>query len=398
MPAGKAKKKRYVQPFSVEEALLIYLDGRLIKHAALDNARSMDKDIVGSMFMAIQSFINESFKKKGSLEGFTYENFRVEIEMSKHLVLAVAVAGASPPELREEMDRLLERVEGLYSGILPEWDGNMKVFKGIDLQPLFTFKERYGLDFREAEGSVDINTDLEFQGGFVLLRLRIANCRSGPLTDGVMILKYDKSVVTLVKVEPKECGLEGNKIHIGTIPPRTEKALAVHLDPMSCTESGISAVFNYIDQDGKRRVKRLNERPVDIACPLFYPVDGVNIAILRRLLKNSEHREYKSFECPKAYTLARKALESRRLKFVRELTQDKTKEAWYYGKTRSKGEEVAVQVHGTEKECTVMAASNNRKFAAGLLAELSDELKQDGACSLVAHKEHMSLLDREFGK
>jgi hypothetical protein len=382
----------------VEEALLIYLDGRLIKHAALDNARSMDKDIVGSMFMAIQSFINESFKKKGSLEGFMYENFRVEIGMSKHLVLAVAVAGASPPELRDDMDRLLEKVEGLYGGILPEWDGNMKTFKAIDLQPLFAIKERYGLEFREAEGSVDINTDLEFQGGFVLLRVRIANGRSGPLTDGTMTLKYDRSVVRLVKVEPKDCRLDGNRIHIGTIPARTEKALAVHLDPMSCSESFISAVFNYIDQDGKRRVERLKERPVDIACPLFYPIDGVNIAILRRLLKSSEHREYKSFECPKAYTLARKALGSHGLKFVRELTQDKTKEAWYYGKTRSRGEEVAVQVHGTEKECTVMAASNNRKFAAGLLAELSEELKQDGACSLVAHYQHKSLMETEIGK
>jgi hypothetical protein len=45
-----------------------------------------------------------------------------------------------------------------------------------------------------------------------------------------------------------------------------------------------------------------------------------------------------------------------------------------------------------------MAASDNPRYAAGLLAELADALKREGACSLIAHKRNRSLLECEFGK
>jgi len=72
----------------VKEVLLIYEDGRLIAHTTTEEEEGLDKEIMGSMLVAIRNFVKDSFQTKGGLNTFSFDRYTVVLEASQHLFLA----------------------------------------------------------------------------------------------------------------------------------------------------------------------------------------------------------------------------------------------------------------------------------------------------------------------
>jgi len=118
----------------LEELFLIYRDGRLIAHATRRIRPEMDDEILSSMLVAIQNFVQDSFRDDtgGLLKSLEFGESRFLIERGSHVYIAAMYGGKIPDEASLTLKRAIQRIEGDYRTHLEAWDGNMKSFKGVD--------------------------------------------------------------------------------------------------------------------------------------------------------------------------------------------------------------------------------------------------------------------------
>jgi len=122
--------------FMFNEIYLIYKDGLLIAHATRAEKSSHDSDIIGSMFTAIQDFIQESFTDtKKSLEGsplkrLEFGDFQVVIDRGEHVYIAAVFSGFAMRKMMLRIENLRKDIEKEYKDVLPGWKGDMEQLKG----------------------------------------------------------------------------------------------------------------------------------------------------------------------------------------------------------------------------------------------------------------------------
>ena len=121
--------------YKIEEAFVIYNDGRLIKHISAHPTESADKEIIASMLTAVQDFVKDSLKKKdgeflGKLE--FGKKTKILIERGNKTYLAIVLSGHDPESLRADLRKMVKQVEDKYSEPLEKWDGDISAFDGID--------------------------------------------------------------------------------------------------------------------------------------------------------------------------------------------------------------------------------------------------------------------------
>lgn len=108
---------------AVKDIFLIYNDGRLIRHLTNEYDPTQDSDVLTSMFTAISSFIEDSFKK--GIRTIEFEDQRISIEQKKHFYLAMVASGDK--SVRTRLADLASRIEHKYHKVLGEWDGNKNI-------------------------------------------------------------------------------------------------------------------------------------------------------------------------------------------------------------------------------------------------------------------------------
>src|SRR5439155_22714032 len=108
----------------VEDVFVIDGSGVLLTHASRVEESDTDPDVMAGMLTAIMNFARVSFAE-GSDELRRLELGRktVVIERSPRFILAVAVAGSAPAEMRDEMRVFLERAERRYGPMMARWSG-----------------------------------------------------------------------------------------------------------------------------------------------------------------------------------------------------------------------------------------------------------------------------------
>ncbi len=122
----------------IDEIFLIHLSGILIAHATRRLKPDQDDTILSAMLVAIQSFVQESFKDEGDagLREIAFGKRRIMLERGNHLLLAVVVAEdleVAPTDLertRGEMNEVILAVESGYKDVLEDWDGFVERFRG----------------------------------------------------------------------------------------------------------------------------------------------------------------------------------------------------------------------------------------------------------------------------
>lgn len=119
--------------FKVEEAFLIYEDGRLIAHNSRRLKPERDKDIMTGMLTAVQSFVTDTLidEERGTLDRLSYGNLTILVEGKREVNLATIVSGEESPVLRQGMRNIVSYVSGQYRTYLQDWDGDVDRFKDV---------------------------------------------------------------------------------------------------------------------------------------------------------------------------------------------------------------------------------------------------------------------------
>ncbi len=127
------QKRRLRSKFKVEEAFLIYEDGRLIAHNSRRLKPERDKDITTGMLTAVQSFVTDTLmdEEKGTLDQLKYGNLSILVEPMGKVNLAIIISGEETPVLRQGMRNIIAYVNKRYTLFLEDWDGDIGRFSDV---------------------------------------------------------------------------------------------------------------------------------------------------------------------------------------------------------------------------------------------------------------------------
>jgi hypothetical protein len=119
--------------FKIEEAFLIYEDGRLIAHNSRRLKPERDKDIMTGMLTAVQSFVTDTLidEERGTLDQLKYGTLSILVEGKGRVNLATIISGDESPALRQGMANIISYINGQYRQYLEDWDGDIDQFKDV---------------------------------------------------------------------------------------------------------------------------------------------------------------------------------------------------------------------------------------------------------------------------
>ncbi len=169
-----------VRRFRFNEIFLIYKDGVLIAHTNRGAKSSYDSDIIGSMFTAIQDFIQESFsdsnrKLEGSkLKRLDFGNFQIAINRGENIYIAAVFTGFALRNKLLKIERLRKEIEEKYKDVLPTWNGDMTKLKGTQKMIenlLYSTGHKNHiekvLNTKPDEGKIEDSADLEYESKMI---------------------------------------------------------------------------------------------------------------------------------------------------------------------------------------------------------------------------------------
>jgi predicted ATPase len=146
---------------TIDEAFLINNAGIVVSYASRAGGNILSEDIIGAMLTAVESFVKDAFGDENTaakgLETLAYGATRIMIEHGKLIFLAVVLSGEEPEGLREDLRKLVAKIEGRYSDLIGEWDGTVSMVKEITkiIQNLTTVKYRT----KQALKDIDIRNE-----------------------------------------------------------------------------------------------------------------------------------------------------------------------------------------------------------------------------------------------
>jgi Ca2+/Na+ antiporter len=397
MQAAAEEEEKAIDDFDIDEIFYIYKDGRVVTHCRRGSCEGVaEKELVGSMLVAIQGFVTDSFRRHGELDSFEFGENKIAVMTGNHGHLVTVLTGIEPPFLREKMGEVLQKIEGMFAGIIEDWDGDQGLFTGINamIAPLFDLKR--GQKIRAKPQVVQVKSALEFYEGFLRLKVGIMNERKTSITDTVFRLQYDRTALRLNNIDPAY-PMDGTAIEIGVISPGEKKSITYYLDPLTCQVTNIDGSATYRDYKGQFQTAMMKRRPAEIVCPIFFTPSTVNVAMLRRLKKDLPYKDSRVFELPvgislkKVFYTSKEAVTAHSVREVKEFLEPNPfrAEAWFYGKTAETNEEMVIKVTVSYETNTVQVwvASNNLATQAGLIAEvghvLGKKLKEAGDITIM---------------
>lgn len=123
-----------VPKLKVDNLFILYRNGILITSYAPDVPKDMDRDVVGSMLMAVTEFVQTSFKGLGGtgpLSSIRFGDREIAFEHGRYLVLALTLKGELGSDVRKKLSAALKAVEARNDHLLHSWDGNLGDLTGI---------------------------------------------------------------------------------------------------------------------------------------------------------------------------------------------------------------------------------------------------------------------------
>jgi len=119
--------------FRVEQVFLIHREtGLLLMHVMAAEVAGQDPDMISGMLTAIQDFVKDSFKtEKGEgLDEFKVGQLKIWVERGPRAVIAAAVRGNAPPEVRTMLAETVENVHMGFGDALASFTGDIAPFEG----------------------------------------------------------------------------------------------------------------------------------------------------------------------------------------------------------------------------------------------------------------------------
>ncbi len=122
-------------PPSIDDAFLIYKDGRLISHQKSTHGlrAELDGDIVSAMLTAVQQFVNDSLDETGTdkIRKLEFGDRELFMERGENIYMAIMFTGTLTKKLDDQITELIGQIENEFPE-LAAWNGRMKGLENID--------------------------------------------------------------------------------------------------------------------------------------------------------------------------------------------------------------------------------------------------------------------------
>jgi len=121
--------------YRVDQVFLVHAKtGLLLHHVVAPGASVRDADLVSGMLTAVTDFVRDSFASDedtgAGLQKLRVGGTSVWVERGPYAVLAAAVRGEGPEELRETLEESVESIHQRFRDELEHYDGDSGVFVG----------------------------------------------------------------------------------------------------------------------------------------------------------------------------------------------------------------------------------------------------------------------------
>jgi hypothetical protein len=124
---------KHILVYRVEHVFLIHRHtSLLIAHAASQDARSQDPQLVSSMLAAIQDFVRDSFDEQQGIDSLRLGELRVWSEPGPFATLVAVIRGNPPEQLHETFRSALARIHAERSEALESFDGDSTGFADVE--------------------------------------------------------------------------------------------------------------------------------------------------------------------------------------------------------------------------------------------------------------------------
>jgi PKD repeat protein len=131
-------RRRYA---TVDEAFIIYEDGRLIAHRTRHLKPGMDDEVLSSMLVAIQNFVKDSFKDETTtaLKRLDFGEKKILIEKGDKVYLAAVLHGKHAGKIPQKLLQVIEEIQIDFGAVFAQWDGDLESVRGVKdkTRPLF---------------------------------------------------------------------------------------------------------------------------------------------------------------------------------------------------------------------------------------------------------------------
>lgn len=119
--------------YEVEDAFLMFKDGRLIAHHTIRLRPEMDREILGGMLVAIQNFVEDSLRTSGAdqLNELRYGKTKILIHRGNFLTMALVITGTEGKDIWRRIQKAVDDIEHKYVKRLQQWDGDLDKLWGV---------------------------------------------------------------------------------------------------------------------------------------------------------------------------------------------------------------------------------------------------------------------------
>ncbi len=241
----------------------------------------------------------------------------------------------------------------------------------------------------KAPGKPAVLREFEFFGGCIRVKISVKNTSSLAILDAALEPDIDERILHFDRFEPEYYPEKKGKIILGNINPNTDRTIAFYLDPLICAKEGtdVNCRISFKDAFGRPDSVQMETLKIKVVCPIFRTEHDINIGRLKELVSELQ------FHDSKIYTLPKRVEPSELLGTCRDVvllhdvrhirtfrtTDEKTYEAWYYGKTKVTKKDLVIKccIRRDTESIEVFAAGNDPGDITGLLAEIGRNLTRE---------------------
>ncbi len=116
----------------IDEVFFMTKGGLLIRHASREAELKKDDDLVASMFVAIQEFVRDSFRREASLDSVAFGRRHAAVVRGELTILAAVISHGDAEAVTPELLAAVRAIEAKYWDTLLAWDGSLARLAGLD--------------------------------------------------------------------------------------------------------------------------------------------------------------------------------------------------------------------------------------------------------------------------
>lgn len=254
----------------------------------------------------------------------------------------------------------------------------------VDEMDIIDYKIPSVIKEEKKETLLTIVREFEFIGGQIRFKVGLINKTKFPLTN----LKITFNIPDALKWILHEPSYErkGDSLLISKLGINEKKAMSLYLDPINCMESPINATVSFFDVRDKPHALTMRPKMISITCPIFFTEVDANLARVKSLRRKLAHHDKKIFPLIKSeeslsiFSSILSVLEKFDIKLIFKdfSEEDIFGEAWFYGITKVKKNQIVIYVvlDGTNKKVEIEVSGNVEQQITPFLAEIGDRSRK----------------------